>query len=122
MLWTNLVKFVASDGSSILSKPYAEDALKLQVDILTTELKIANPDVCLFVTGPDYDRVLERYYPGLRFEPLNLPLRQFAKLFHPHLPRHSYRTYHPKALRLQKVWDEVLRILSRELSWPNPAL
>jgi hypothetical protein len=121
ILWTNLVKFVSADESPILWQPYFEAAFRLQDDILTTELAIAKPDICLFVTGPDYDFVLERYYSGLRFEPLDLPVREFARLVHRNLPRHSYRSYHPNYLNRDRIarWDKVLQILSRELSWPN---
>ena len=124
VLWTNLIKFVAADGSSILWKPYAEAALQLQQDVLTTELVIARPNICLFVTGPDYDFVLERYFGGVQFEPLDLPVRQFARLVHPSLPQHSYRTYHPNYLNRDRNgrWDKVFQILSREFSWPNPPL
>lgn len=124
VLWTNLVKFVAADESSILWKPYVEAALQLQEDVLTTELAIARPNICLFVTGPDYDFVLERYFRGVQFEPLDLPVRQFARLVHPSLPHHSFRTYHPNYLNHDRNarWDKVLQILSRELSWPNTAL
>jgi len=121
VLWTNLVKFVATDESSILWKPYAEAALQLQQDMLTTELAIVRPDICLFVTGPDYDFVLKRYFGGILFEPLDLPVRQFARLVHPRLPRHSYRTYHPNYLNRDRKsrWNKVLQMLSQELSWPN---
>jgi hypothetical protein len=121
VLWTNLVKFVGRDGSRILKKPYAEQALRLQEDVLVTELAIAKPDICVFVTGPDYDGILERYFDGVRFEPLDLPVRQFARLVATRLPHHSYRTYHPNALRRLKMWDRVVRILGRELSWPSLA-
>jgi hypothetical protein len=121
VLWTNLVKFVAADESSILWKPYTEAALQLQQDVLTTELAIARPDICLFVTGPDYDFVLERYFSGIELEPLDLPVRQFARLVHPRLPRHSYRTYHPNYLNRDRKrrWDKVFQMLSREVSWAN---
>jgi hypothetical protein len=124
VLWTNLVKFVTADESSILKEPYAEAALQLQDDVFTTELAIAKPDVCLFVTGPNYDIVLKRYFDGLQFVPLDLPVRQFARLVHPNLPYHSYRSYHPKFLNYDRTarWHKVLQMLARELSWPSTSL
>lgn len=121
VLWTNLVKFVAADESSILWKPYVDTALQLQDDVFTTELSIAKPDICLFVTGPDYDFVIERYFSGVQFVPLDLPIRQFARLAHQGLPQHSYRFYHPNYLNRDKNerWDKMLQILSKELAWPN---
>jgi hypothetical protein len=124
VLWTNLVKFVSADSTSVLWKPYREAALQLQQDVLTTELEIAKPDICLFVTGPNYDPVLERYFDGVQFEQLepDLPVRQYARLKHPNLPGHSYRIYHPNYLNRDRNrrWNRVFHILSRELSWPDP--
>jgi hypothetical protein len=117
VLWTNLVKFVTKHGS-LLQMPYpkAEEAIQLQDDILTTELRIAKPEVCIFVTGPDFDCLLRRYFRGLKFERLNLPERAFARLVHPQLPEHSYRTYHPNYLsRNRKLRKQVLNILAQQL-------
>jgi len=119
VLWTNLIKFVTKNGS-LLKKPYpeAEEAIQLQEDVLITELKIAKPHVCIFVTGPDYDCILKRYFRGVKFITMHgLNDQLFAKLAHKDLPHHSYRTYHPGYLRRQKKkWDQVLRILRRELT------
>jgi hypothetical protein len=116
VLWLNLVKFVASDASPIFWKPYAESAFTLQQEVFKAELKIARPDVCLFVTGPNYDDVLERYFPGIAFDPLELPVRQFAKLTHADLPEHSYRLYHPNYLNRSKPrWETALRMITGKL-------
>src|ERR1019366_730137 len=92
VLWTNLVKFVTRDGSLLKHKMLyheVEEAIQLQDDVMTTELRIANPEVCLFVTGPRFDCVLRRYFPGLKFEQLPLAVgrtqldeREFARLVH----------------------------------------
>lgn len=131
VLWTNLVKFVTKDGSLLKQKMRyheVEEAIQLQDDLVTTEIRIANPEVCLFVTGPSFDCILRRYFPGLRFEQLplagartQLDERAFARLVHRRLPPHSYRTYHPSHLRRGKLWDRVFRILSQEISaWTKP--
>lgn len=121
VLWSNLVKFVSVDESPISWKPYGEEALAIQKGILPAELSIAKPDVCIFVTGPGYDEILESYYPQLRFEALELPVRQFAKLVHHDLPQKSFRCYHPNYLNRDRKqrWDKVFEILSRELAWSN---
>jgi hypothetical protein len=130
VLWTNLVKFVAKDGSLLKQKMRyheVEEAIQLQDDLVATELRIANPEVCIFVTGPSFDCILRRYFPGLRFEQLplagartRLDEREFARLVHRRLPPNSYRTYHPNHLRRGKLWDKVFQILSQELgAWTN---
>jgi hypothetical protein len=96
----------------------------IQKDLLVTELNIAKPDICLFVTGPNYDFILERYYPKIKFKELGLPVRQFAKLIHPQLPLRSYRMYHPNYLNWDRKgrWEMTFQILARELSWPTNSL
>jgi hypothetical protein len=54
--WFNLVKFVTKDEESILGQSFEEDALRLQDGIFAAELAATKPDICIFVTGPDYDR------------------------------------------------------------------
>jgi hypothetical protein len=117
LLWTNLVRFVTLERDSILWKPYAEGALRLQDDILKTELKLTKPDICIFVTGPNYDPILERYFPGIEYQDRGLNIRAFAKLKHSALPAFSYRSYHPKAMRLQNKWNDTLALLGSELGW-----
>ena len=119
IIWTNLLKFVSLDTEPIIWKPYADVAFDIQKDIFPSELSIAQPDVCIFVTGPNYDFILERYFPGVFFEPLGLPVRQFARLVHPELPINSFRTYHPNYLNRNRAerWNIVIQILSRELGW-----
>ena len=117
VLWTNLVKFVGRSGQSLIDKAFtkAEPAIQLQEDVLPTELAIAKPDVCIFVTGPDFDCLLRRYFRGLRFEKIDLfHERKLARLVHRQLPFHSYRTYHPNHLshepRLRnRVMDYLLK-------------
>ena len=115
VLWTNLVKFVTCDQESILSKPFCNAALVIQDEMLKTELRLAAPKTCIFVTGPDYDYIIERYYPGVLFQSISAPVREFAKLVHPDLPEKSYRCYHPKYLRLSGLWEPVIATLTNEL-------
>jgi hypothetical protein len=117
VLWTNLVKFVSSEEDPILWKPYRDAALALQDDILFTELRLTTPDICIFVTGPDYDSIIDRYYPGIRYHAIVAPVREFAKLEHPDLPKHSYRCYHPKYLRIGGHWESTINALRQQLGW-----
>jgi hypothetical protein len=115
--WTNLVKFVTPDRKSILGKPFEQEALDIQGDLFLRELAILQPDVCVFATGPDYDRIIERHYPGVKFEECCVfGSRTLAALSHALLPLRSYRTYHPKALRFQKIWDAVFAQLCAHLA------
>jgi hypothetical protein len=106
--WLNLVKFVTRERDPVIDAPFEERALGFQDGIFVRELEIMNPDVCVFTTGPRYDRILERYFPGVRFEETCLAARLLAAVKHERLPQKSFRTYHPKSLRFQKLWQRVL--------------
>jgi hypothetical protein len=86
-------------------------------ELLRTEIEILQPTSVIFFTGPDYDHILEHYYSDIKYEAILLPTRSFAKLHHPQLPVKSYRTYHPRALSQQKLWENVFSILGQELGW-----
>jgi hypothetical protein len=118
--WINLLKFVTVDRESVLGMPFEGTALGLQGDLFLQELVILEPDACIFATGPDYDRIIDRYYPGVAFEECGLDLRTMARLKHNSLPARSFRTYHPKALRLLKKWDAVFTTLCAHIK--NDAL
>ncbi len=118
LLRTNLIKFVCSGREpSILKKLFAEELLNWQKDVLREELRIAEPEICIFVTGPDYDQVLELCFPGVRREQLDLPEQRFARLVHEDLPVKSYRTYNPRYLLASGLWAPVFQCLDHELGW-----
>lgn len=128
LLWTNLIKFVyrqyVKDNSaekrtrSIVHVAGSEPFLELSRALFHAEMTASKPDACIFTTGPHLDVVLQRYYPGVVFVPLDLPVRAMARLEHPDLPKHSYRVYHPNYLSRDRKgrWDRVLAILAREMA------
>lgn len=68
-------------------------------NVTLQEIKILMPDVVIFMSGPRYDGLMARSFPNVSFEQVNArPVRQFARVIHEALPRHSYRTYHPRYL------------------------
>jgi hypothetical protein len=93
-----------------IARGYAEQStqeyiVKQQGSVLLNELQTLEPDVCIFLTGPDYDPILERLFPNVHRENIHsAPKRELAQLQHPELPEMSYRTYHPRALRRWGKW------------------
>jgi hypothetical protein len=80
--------------------------LRQQGALTRDELKVLGPDICIFLTGPDYDSILESAFPQLgRKQVGSAPDRELAQLVHADLPARSYRTYHPRALRTLGKWD-----------------
>ncbi len=108
--WTNLSKF---DLYGAKSYGKYEKAISQADKLIVDEIKILDPKVCLFFTGPDFDSRLKRTFPGLKFEPVeNWNDKQFCRLVHPALPEFTYRSYHPKSLRLRRLENDLLDFLS----------
>jgi hypothetical protein len=113
-IWSNVLKLDEGKG-----RPGAdvEQRLLSHFDVVPAECRIAEPEVVVFFTGPEYDDVLRVAFPGLQFVPIpGVEERLLARLVHPGLPRRSFRTYHPKYLRLRDRWDVIARMvqLARE--------
>ena len=108
-LWTNLVK-LDEDGK----RPSidVENALARVFDVLADEIRLAEPDVVVFFTGPNYDRRLVQSFPRCEFRPVapGIGERDLAHLSYPGLPALSFRTYHPNYLVRSKRWAHIGRI------------
>lgn len=91
-LWSNLLK--VDQGQDRPSR-VVEDSI-LRHRMLPKEVELAAPSVVVFFTGPEYDEVLRKTFPGAVLEqvPHEKP-RLLARVRHEALPQHSYRTYHP---------------------------
>ena len=77
------------------------------------EIKIVDPKVCLFFTGPDFDTRIKKIFEGIEFKAIeDWNVKQFCRLKHPLLPKDSYRSYHPKSLRLRHLEDNFLQFLT----------
>jgi hypothetical protein len=121
-LWTNVSKFCTWDGKS-LDWQIHKDIIK-NFDCLKEELLIVQPDVILFFSGPTYDdRIRIQFDEQLQFLQLvpEIPIRELARVSHPLLPKHSYRTYHPKSMQihyknqhLESILDFIKRDIEKE--------
>jgi hypothetical protein len=109
--WTNLSKFDLYGGKSYGKY---EKVISTVDKILVDEIKIINPKICLFFTGPDFDSRLKKVFEGVEFEAIgNWNIKQFCRLRHPELPEYSFRSYHPKSLRLRRLENDLLEYLSK---------
>ncbi len=108
--WTNLSKF---DLYGKRSYGKYEKAIAGLDDMIVDEIRIASPKVCLFFTGPYFDARLSAVYDELEFVEIEgWPLKQFCRLKHPLLPAHTYRSYHPKSLRLRSLEQKFFEFMS----------
>lgn len=107
--WTNILKLDEADRRPA---PDLEDLLLQHFNVVPEELDILKPDVVVFLTGPDYDGILERTFAGVKYLPLGTdPIRVIAQLSHPRLPEATFRTYHPGYLRRARKWTILTSIL-----------
>ena len=111
-VWGNLVKI---DQNKRRPPKDVERCICETFPVLPMEIEITNPDVVIFFTGPYYDDRLKITFDGATFEPVKgYEIKMLARVVHKSLPYRSFRTYHPKYLRLKKqlntIIDAVVRI------------
>jgi len=113
-VWTNLIK-VGKDWSK--GRPN-KNVLEWQAPwdaVFKNELKILNPDITIFFTGPYYDDLIRKHFSDIEFIPIEgYKLRQFCILKSKDLPENSFRTYHPGYLYrfgLYRVNELILKML-----------
>jgi hypothetical protein len=105
-LWSNLVKV---DQNGRRPESAVEEAVS-RLGLLPAEISITQPDVVVFFTGPFYDDRLRSTFRGLTLNPGSAVI---ARVEHPDLPVHSYRTYHPGYLRRSRQWHVLDELVSR---------
>ena len=93
-IWCNINKF-GVDGRGRAS-PLVTNSENCYFNLLSEELAILRPEVCLFLTGPNYDDDIRHKLCDVQFEEFkDFDIRKVAKLKSSFLPSKSYRTYHP---------------------------
>lgn len=106
VLQVNLFR-MSLDAGSVIDNSTADELKAIQLaqgGLLRDELEIVQPKVVLFFTGPRYDDALNNEFPGRLLTDFgHYPVNQAARVVHTALPSLSFRTYHPKALRLLKL-------------------
>ena len=82
-------------------------------DVIKEELKILQPDFCLFFSGPDYDNVLKDIFGEIEYNPV-IPYaeRELAKINIPGIDL-ALRTYHPNFLYRNDIDDYFETILGQ---------
>ncbi len=105
-LWSNLVKM---DMGRRRVTPEVEERVAA-LRLLQREISEFSPEVVVFFTGPRYDERLAMSFPGARFETAG-PL--LARVIHADLPTRTFRTYHPRYLRMSRHWGVLDELISR---------
>lgn len=107
--WTNINKFDL-DGN----RPYGDYEIEISKldSILVDEIDILNPDICIFFTGPSFDQRIKDIFKGVSFENVNnWDNRKLSQLKHEKLPILTFRTYHPKSLRMNQLENDFIEVI-----------
>jgi hypothetical protein len=86
------------------------DAL-ISTRILPEEIRILEPHVVVFHTGPAYESLLDKWFPSLERHGDNFK----AVLTSPDLPSLAFRTYHPRYLNYRSKRKEVYDWIARHV-------
>jgi hypothetical protein len=111
--WTNLSKYDLDGG-----RPYGvyEEAISQLDFILVDEIKIVEPSVCVFFTGPAFDYRLKNVFPDLTFNSVpGWSDRQLAYLTSKRMPCVAIRTYHPNYLRRSGLEEKFVSFVSQNV-------
>ena len=96
VIYSNLFKFNQRNTPPMFQSIFKEIVLKIQDGIFQEEIRILQPDSIVFVTGPNYDKLIQRFYPDVQFLPVNgYPKNEMCLLRSRFLPKQSFRTFHP---------------------------
>lgn len=108
-LWNNLNK--CDDAGGRPRK--AGQALWEAFPVLPAEVRLLQPTLVVFVTGPTYDDLLGSRLGASLERVKGWPVKSLARVRAEGLPEASFRTYHPNfLLRFRKsLADELLRVL-----------
>ncbi len=110
--WTNISKF---DVNGKRPQGIHLEEIKKLDSILVDEINILKPDICIFFTGIGFDDRIFTAFPNVAFSAVELwDMSQLSQLKQPSLPALTFRTYHPKYLRMKKMEEgfiETIRLV-----------
>jgi len=110
--WTNISKYDQNGG-----RPDTEhEKLFSSVDnLLIDEITIIKPKVCLFFTSHNFDYRLENIFENIEFINVNgFDINTLCQLKHQKLPILTFRTYHPRYLRMCGIEESVIDFIRQQ--------
>jgi len=104
-VWSNIVKF--ESNNSCPRKEIYEIGRKF-FNTMPLEIKAVEPDMVVFLTGPNYDWAIKDAFPEVFFSTVrNLPIRQFSEVNN--FPaKKCFRLHHPRYLRTYSENNDTL--------------
>lgn len=106
-VWTNINRF---DERGNRPNRTLETDLEVFDNLIVEELRLLKPDILIYFTGPSFDSRIQRIFPDSEFSVVDdLPLSLLSKITNKNLPKSTYRTHHPKSLRIRGFETNVIR-------------
>jgi hypothetical protein len=125
VLWTNLYRvsvevatgkdkynYSAERNTTLIERTALRD---LSRDVLLEEIRLLEPTMVVFFTGPNYDAALKDVFQGAVLSAVDpFTARQMSWVQHPALPTKSIRSYHPGYMNRAKprFFDRLLEVLA----------
>jgi len=106
-IWNNISKVDENRSTpkwDILKALSANDSFP----IILNEIELLKPNVIVFLTGSMPESHLKNVFKGLEIAPLTSDV---YRMIHPALPYHSYKTNHPKSLRMKGTFNNVIEFI-----------
>ncbi len=117
LVWNNIVKIGKFDDKGF-PPDYIYEIERKHFSVIKEELEIINPNLVLFLTGPNYDSVIEDNFGLLEKEALSeFSERQISKIKIDGID-FAFRTYHPNYLWRNNIDSYFNRIID-EISFTN---
>jgi len=90
-----------------------ETAISTLDNILVSEISILKPKICIFFTSHTFDYRLKEIFSEVELLKVDgFTTKELCQLKHPNLPELSFRTYHPKFLRINRKEGKFLAFIS----------
>lgn len=111
LAWVNLKEFSFETSSKKPLNEKAQNIIDNEYNILEEEIKIINPDIVLFLTGPKYDEYIKKQLKGVQYSNVeNYDIEDFARLEHPILKnKKAFRIHHPRAFNSKYLIEKLNR-------------
>ncbi len=120
IFWSNIFRIIGDVNphrmleNSALTMEYLD-----HFQTLSAEITAADPNILIFLTGPNYDYYIERIFKDVQFLPVSqtFDIRELARLTHKNLPDNTFRLYHPGyANRYRdRLWTPVMLELKNRI-------
>ncbi|RZK39906.1 MAG: hypothetical protein EOO90_17170 [Pedobacter sp.] len=112
-IWNNISKV---DENRSTPNWFILKELSANSGIINKEIDLLKPEVVVFLTGSIPQSHLNNIFKGLQMISLN---ESIFRMQHISLPFHSYKTAHPKSLRLNKTFDSVIDFICNDFKIAN---